>query len=157
MESITEEMGLHKGWYEEARQMTVEKLPEFIRKLTQDYDHDYGTICHAIAAAAVGAAWAVEHSPVGGITGFQASCITWELIRHWGGIEGPARLVQYENMLFPQYGHNFTAISAETWKWLQEQAAKKIAESDHAHPAVIAHWKRIAAGEVPFGLAVEAA
>ena len=75
-QQITEEMGIHKEWMKRARDMTMADLPEFLRELTEDYDHDYGTICHAIAAAAVAAAWSVERTPQGGITGFQAGAIT---------------------------------------------------------------------------------
>jgi len=82
-EVINEKMGVHKEWYVEARGMTLDQLPKFVQRLTKDYQHDCGTICHAIAAAAVGAAWSVERGPQGGITGFQASCIMWEFITHW--------------------------------------------------------------------------
>ena len=94
----------HRGEYEEARAQTVATLPEFVRKLTEDYSHDYGTICHAIAAAALAAAHAVDHSPAGGITGFQSGCIMWEFIQEWQHLRGkPLRLTNYEDMLFPQY------------------------------------------------------
>ena len=42
MESITEEMGLQNGWYEEAKAMTPDKLTEFIDKMMNNYNHDYG-------------------------------------------------------------------------------------------------------------------
>jgi len=71
---IREEDGIQKEWYEEARKMTVEQLPMFLKKLVEDYQHDYGTICHAVAAGALSAAHAVNHSPTGGITGFQPLC-----------------------------------------------------------------------------------
>lgn len=158
VEKITEEQNVHQAWYEEAKKVTVEALPEFVRKLTQDYGHDYGTICHAIAAAAVAAAHAVEHSPVGGITGFQGGAVMWEFIRHWQGIDGPTRLMQYDDMLFPQMEHKFRAISAETWEHLQKKAKENLSgDRAFAHPDVVAHWKSIAKGKVPFGFAVEAA
>lgn len=156
-EAITEEQGIHKAWYDEAKAMTAEKFPEFFRKLTEDFDHDYGTICHAIAAAAVGVANAVNRSPAGGITGFQVGAVMWEFIRVWQGIDGPVRLVQYDDLLFPQMAHKFTAISAETWKHIQDKARENLRGSNEfAHPDVIAHWKSIAAGQVPFGLTIEA-
>lgn len=68
-ESITEDDGIHNGWYEEAKQHTTKTLPVFIQHLTEDYRHDYGTICHAVAAAALAAAHAVDHAPCGGVTG----------------------------------------------------------------------------------------
>jgi hypothetical protein len=155
-QAITEEMGVHKEWYAEARAMTPERLPAFIEKLTSAYQHDYGTICHAASAAAIAAAWAVDKSPQGGITGFQAGAIMWGFISHWMSYEGkPMRLVNYDDMLYPQNGHKFDrVISKETHSYLAEQAKKRLAESDHAHPNVVAHWESIAAGSVPFGYVV---
>lgn len=154
---ITEEQKIHDQWYVEAKKMTAEKLPEFIRKLTEDYGHDYGTICHAVAAAGIAAMWAVERSPMGGITGFQASCVIWSVIEKWGSFgEGPKRIVTYENMLYPQYDHKFEkTISAETWKWIQAQAEKKLEETSMMHDEVRAHLESIVAGQIPFGYTVK--
>lgn len=155
---IKEEDGLHAKWYEEAKKMTVDALPAFVQKLTTEYGHDYGTICHAVAAAGVAAMYAVNNSPAGGITGFQAGCITWEILRHWSHIEGPARILNYREMLFPQYERTFCAISTETWKYLRDEAAKALAEKDEApHPNVRAHMECIVAGNIPFGYRVESA
>lgn len=82
-QQITEEMKIQNEWYKEAKKQTVETLPEFVRHLTEDYSHDYGTICHAVAAAGIAAMYAVDNSPTGGITGFQAGCIMWKVIREW--------------------------------------------------------------------------
>ncbi|SOY79970.1 hypothetical protein CBM2599_A120535 [Cupriavidus taiwanensis] len=156
--AIKEEDGLQQQWYEEAKKMTVEGLPAFIQKLTTEYVHDYGTICYAVAAAGIAAMHAVNKSDQGGITGFQAGCITWELLRHWSHIEAPARITEFRNMLFPQYEHKFCAISSETWEILQEEAKKSLAEKgDGIHPNVRAHMESIVAGTVPFGYRVEAA
>jgi hypothetical protein len=152
---ITEEDKVHEKWYEEARDMTPDKLPEFIRKLTEDYSHDYGTICHAVAAAAIGAAWSVDHSPAGGITGFQAGCIMWSFIQKWMSKDGPMRLVDYSNMLYPQYNHAFEKkINKDTWEWLQKEAKKNLKASPQAHENVVEHWQSIADGYVPFGYVV---
>lgn len=48
-EPINETDGIHEQWMPVAQEMTMEGLPEFLRHLTEDYHHDYGTICHAIA------------------------------------------------------------------------------------------------------------
>jgi len=155
MKAITEKMGYQKRWYKAARKMTVKQLPRFIRHLTQDYDHDYGTICHAVAAASIAAARAVDHSEQGGITGFQASCIMWEFIQRWMSYEDqPLSLLQYNNMLYPQYKEKFTCITTHTWKWLQEQSAKNLKDKIEAHPDVIKHWESIVSGKIPFGLGV---
>jgi hypothetical protein len=154
--AISEEMGIHKEWMVEAKEMTVEKLPEFVRKLTEDYRHDYGTICHAIAAAAVAAAWAVERSPTGGISGFQAGCVMWEIIRGWGafgGPDSPLRIQNLDDLLYPQYRDKFTSISKEVWLRLKAKAAENL-EGPHGTDNVRAHWQSIVDGRVPFGFSV---
>jgi hypothetical protein len=143
------------GWYAEAERVTLATLPTFVQGLTKAYRHDYGTICHAIAAAAVAAAHAVDHAPEGGITGFQAGAVMWEFVRHWDHATGPMRLVKYENLLYPQYAEHFAlTISTSTWEWLQEEARKKLAASGKASSDVSAHWQSIVDGRVPFGLIV---
>lgn len=159
MKTITEEDKVHLEWYETARMQemnSVDRLAKFVTSLLTEYQHDYGTICHAIAAAGLAAMRVVDRDEKqGGITGFQAQCITWELLKHWARIDGPARIVQFDDMLFPQHADRFTQISASTWKRLQQNAREKVANGVNAHPDVIAHWKTIAAGSVPFGYTVE--
>ena len=156
-----DELALRKEWMAEARAMTAENLPAFINKLST-FDHDYGTICRAIAAAAIGAAWAVERGPQGGITGFQAGCIMWDLITGWDdGLDGkPLRLVNYEHMLFPQYQSEFDrTISKGTWEFLQSEARKKLDSGEDAsimHQSVKEHLQSIVDGVVPFGFTVAA-
>ena len=154
--TITEKDKVHEEWYERAKKMTVEGLPEFVRELTEDYGHDYGTICHACAAAALAALYAVVHSPSGGITGFQAGAVEWEFIKRWGAIgnpKNPMQLIDMGDLLYPQYESKFGSITADTWKWLQGEATKKLAGPDGVD-RVRAHWQLIAAGNSPFGLAV---
>lgn len=76
VKTITEEDKVHENWYKEAKDMDMQKLPQFVNGLLEDYEHDYGTICHALSAAAVATMWAMNRDErQGGITGFQASCI----------------------------------------------------------------------------------
>lgn len=154
---ISESDKIQDLWYREAEAMTLADLPAFMRKLSQDYSHDYGTICHAMSAAALAAVYAIEHSPVGGITGFQSSFVMWGFITHWQHLEGkPVKLVKYEDMLYPQYKEKFSSISKETWEWLQAEASKKLEEAEgFVHPHVIEHWQSIKDGIVPFGFEVE--
>lgn len=154
-DTVTEESGEHKKWYAEAMAMTAERLPEFIRRLTQDYCHDYGTICHAIAAAACAAARAVEHSPSGGITGFQGSAVMWEFCRNWMQWDDtPRRLLDFRNLLYPQYETDFRTISQSIWTWTRAEAERNLSERGGT-PEVRAHWQKIADGCVPFGFVVE--
>lgn len=156
-QQITEAMGIHKEWMAAAKDMNLSELPEFLRHLTEDYQHDYGTVCHAIAAAAIAAAWAVDNSPQGGITGFQAGAVQWEMIRGWGvwDADHPLKMLDMSDMLYPQYRHKYTTISKKTWEWLQDEARKNLRDVEYAHPDVVAHWKRIVRGHVPFCYEVE--
>lgn len=144
---------LRDEWYARAKAQTLETLPAFLKELAE-YKHDYNTICYACAAGALAGCWAVERSPSGGITGFQAGAIMWEFMGAWNNIDAPAWLLRGENLLYPQYADKFGSISAETFAWAKEQATKKLADDVGAHPAVIAHWKSIAANIVPFGLSI---
>lgn len=153
---IQEEDGAHKAWYKEAREVrTPKELARFTERMRSAYRHDYGTICHAVAASAVAAAWCVDRGPTGGITGFQAGAIFWEFARAWKHVEGPARLLEYDNMIYPQYAEQFDKIiSANTWEHLQKKAAEHLAAETHAHPDIAAHWRGIVEGKVPFGYRV---
>lgn len=135
--------------------MTLDKLPEFINHLLNDYTHDYGTICHAIAAGAVATAWAMNNDPHGGITGFQAGAVMWEFVRNWMHEDGPMKLVRYDTMLYPQYeDHYDKVISKSTFDYLQEKARENL-ERGEAHPSVMAHWQSIVDGNVPFGYSIK--
>jgi hypothetical protein len=153
-QSITEEMNIHKEWYEEAEKQDITTLQSFIQHLINDYHHDYGTICHAITAAAIASAKTVNRSGQGGITGFQASCIMWEFITRWMRFESPMKLLDYDHMLYPQYANDFHSMSKDTWRWIQDEAKKRLTDSDYANETVKAHWQTIMNGIVPFGYEV---
>lgn len=140
--------------WSEAGAQTPETLTAFMAKLHTDYQHDYGTVCQAVAMAAVGAAWAYDRGPGGGITVFQSGAVMWEFIRHWSGRKGAMRLVSYDDMLYPQYDHKFAKVlDPSTWAYLQNAAAEKLARR-HGAPEVRAHWQSIVDGVVPFGYRV---
>lgn len=159
--TINEEDGLHKEWYKEAKEQTLETLPEFIKKLTENYEHDYGTICHAITSAAIGTAWAINDSSQGGITGFQAGAIMWEFIKHWNHEYNKLglKLIDYDNILFPQYEYRFkNEISKKHWKKIQNEALNRIKQTTESgskvHKDVMDHWKSIADGNLPFNFVI---
>jgi hypothetical protein len=153
---ITEETGEHEAWYQEAEKQTLATSPEFLSRLANNYSHDYGTICHAIAASGLAAMYAMNESPQGGITGFQGSCVMWEFIRRWGAYKSPLRLVDYGNMLYPQYEDKFQkTIPESAWEYLQKEAANNLEKKTDASQDVINHWKSILEGVVPFGYVIE--
>jgi hypothetical protein len=156
MIKITENDNVHLQWYEDAKKQTLETLPEFIRHLIKDYKHDYGTICHAIASASIATALAIDHSPQGGISGFQGGAVMWEFIRNWDHSlkDKPLRLINYETMLYPQFEQNYDKnISKSTWEWLQEKAMNLLNEN-RGVDVVKEHWQSIVDGKVPFGYTV---
>lgn len=161
MEKINEEQHLEKQWFEEAHNQTIETLPNFIEHIMNDYQHDYGTICHALSACALAAVWAANKHEQGGITGFQAGFVLWDFIRGWMYSDNRTALgiVDYDKMLYPQYEDKFDkVISKETFKGIQKAAQEnldRINNGEEAHPDVIKHWKSIVSGNVPFGYKIK--
>ena len=161
MEKISEEQHLEKIWFEEAREQTIETLPKFINHVMNDYGHDYGTICHAIAACSLAAASAANKHEQGYITGFQASFVMWDFIKEWmySGNQSGLRIVDYDDMLYPQYENKFDkVISKGTFEAIQKVAQERldqVKQGREVHPDVIKHWKSIVAGNVPFGYKIK--
>lgn len=156
---IREEDHIHDAWYKRAAEIrSIQELVPFLSELAHEYNHDYGTVCHALAAGAVATCWALNReSPSGGITGFQAGAVMWEFIRAWNGLKGPAQLTRYQDMLYPQYERRFKkVIHKGTWEWLRDRAAEELSQASRsAADTVVAHWKSIVDGVVPFGYTVE--
>lgn len=150
-----DELQLRDKWMAQAKTMTADKLPDFIKELSE-HKHDYGTICRAIAAAGVAAMHSVDRQS-GGITGFQAGCVIWDVIDGWPVWgNGPKRMLEYEHLLYPQYEEQFTSISPDTWNWVQEKAKTNLKEMPPgASGKVLNHWQDIANGKVPFGFTVK--
>ena len=154
--AITERDNMEKEWYEEAHEQTTKTLPDFINHVMNDYQHDYGTVCKAIAACAIATAWAANREPQGGITGFQAGAVMWEFVRAWSFSSNRTslRIIDYDNMLYPQYEHKFEKTIPESTFKLIQKAAKESLEKDELHPKVRAHMESIVNGVVPFGYTI---
>lgn len=152
MIDLKDEVLLRAEWYTEAREQTLATLPAFLQKLSE-LPHTYGSICMAITAAGVGAMCAVNNSPNGGITGAQAGYIFWELRKAWLYEDGPAKLISYKELLYPQYRDEFDrVVASDTAAWLRAEAKKLLKESsEYAHGSVLAHWRKMAEGWLPFG------
>jgi hypothetical protein len=132
-ESSDEFKKIKKQWYDRAHKATIETLPALLMELTEKYRHDYGTICHAVSVAAIASAWAVCHSPQGGITGFQAGCIMWDFIREWNYSSNETGLciIDYDNFIYPQYADQYDkTMSLDTWNAIQEKAKKELSKAD---------------------------
>lgn len=142
---------LIETWWKEAeRCRSIDDATHFAHRLVEDYRHDYGTICHAVAAAGVAMANAVGIPA--GITGFQAGFIGWMLHKRWQqwGDE-PRRIVDFSHLLYPQYDDQWASISPETETWLVGEAKKLIGENvgQPMSSAVLDRWQMVARGELP--------
>ena len=163
MEKINEEQHLEKIWFKEAREQTIETLPQFINHIMNDYEHDYGTICHALSACALAAAWAANNHEQGGITEFQAGFVMWDFIKNWMYDDNRTglKIVDYDKILYPQYKNEFDkVISKSVFENLQKVAQENLEEvkqGREVHPDVIKHWESIVAGNVPFGYKIKEA
>ena len=145
-----------KEWYKEADNVrTMEDFISLFTELSKDIDHDYGSVVDAMSAITIAAAWLFNRSEVGGLTGFQASCVPLQFAKHWLRIEGPFHIQKYSDMLYPQNTRGFLALSRDTWKWLQDKADENLRTTKNAHPDVMEHWKSIVDGTVPFGYTLE--
>lgn len=152
------ELEYRKEIYAKAEQVkTVEDLTALLSEI-ENKNQDYGTIVYACMAAMKGAFNVVNRGKQGGITGFQAGCLGWECVHDFMMIKAPCRIVDYNNLLYPQYEGKFQkVISQETWNDIQEKARQNLSEwKDEAQvsPRVIEHWKKIKSGIVPFGFRV---
>ena len=160
---IIEEDGEHDIWYKEVEEISYEKLPAFIDHLVKDYEHDYGTIVHALAAGAIATIKAMNRTEAGSITGFQAGCVMWQFICKFMYPDNKLglKLLNYDELLYPQYAEKFRReISKSTFEKIQQEARQKLVElADNTengkphmcHPSVYAHWQSIVKGQVPFG------
>lgn len=156
-EESNEFRDIQKEWYEQAAKVkNLEELIQFVDHILGDYYHDYGTMVRAISAMIQATAWMGANSL--GITGFQAGCVMWDFIHHWMYSDNKAglKLLNYDNMLYPQYKHIFEkTISKDVWEELQKEASRKLETNDYAHERVIEHWRSIVNGIVPFGYEVK--
>lgn len=135
---------------------TFDELISFLQRVKDTCNTGYGTAPRAIAQAALATAWYLSSDF--GITGFQASFVMWDFVLDWlyCSNECGLKMVNYDDMLYPQYAYKFEkTISKDTFEALQKTAKKNLEEHNGAHPAVIAHWKSIVDGNVPFGYVVK--
>lgn len=128
---------------------SIDELTDIICDLTER-KHDYGTCVYAMSIAAT-AAFNYMASTLG-VTGFQASCADMDILRRTRGYEHGFQVINYENLLYPQYEDQFGLSRAKLLadpgvRKIVRAAAKKLLKdrSADAHKDVLAHWKQLAA------------
>lgn len=126
---------------------TIEELAAFVDSMVGG-QHDYGTCVYAMSLSAV-AAFNFVASRLG-VTGFQASCADMDILARTRGWKW-GRVLDYENLLYPQYcDSDHFPSAAELIEQNKDELAKrarvKLKESSgNAHPNVLAHWNYLSA------------
>lgn len=163
--TATTEQGFREQAYEIAKSVnTTDELAEFV-KFISNVPLDYGTAVYAQCAAMLAAQHVINQGEQGGITGFQAGFIGWEMVKKFMSVgDCGLSLVDWENMLYPQYEERFEkTMSRKIFEGLQEKAKERLAKSNDdesingysIHPEVRKHMESIVNGVVPFGYVVK--
>lgn len=124
---------------------------EVIRK----FSSDYGSGPRAVAAfiTKVANLFCREMS----FTGFQAGFIPLDFLllftfpKNKCGI----KVLDYDNLLYPQLLEKFTTISKETWDSVVKQARINLKEKPYAADEVRRYWDYIARGKIPDGIRIK--
>lgn len=135
---------------------TFDDLVQFLKYVRNTGNCGYGEAPRSMAQASLAVAWYLADEF--GITGFQAGAVMWDFITGWEYTHNKTslKIVDYDNMLYPQYQYKFEkTITPRIWSSIQDAAKKNLEESPYAHPDVIAHWQSIVDGNVPFGYVVK--
>lgn len=135
---------------------SFDELVKFLEDVKDNYNIGYGETPRAMAQAILATGWYFAREF--GITGFQSGFVMWDFVEDWcyPGNKCGLRIVNYDDMLYPQYVHKFDkVISKSTFDALQKAAKQNLQDVDYAHPDVKQHWESIAAGNTPFGYRVK--
>ncbi len=130
---------------------TPEDFAALIHEMEQD-EFDYGRIAYACCAAAFAGFNVMNRTKNGGITGFQAGCMMWEMVHKFGMFsDGPLRIQDFDNLRYPQYDHKWTVrISQEDANTLMERAKEMVGKSpEFTADRVLQRNRDIAAGRFP--------
>ena len=135
---------------------TKDDLDKLLNEVAKDKTLDYGKAVYGISACMIAVLNYINRQAYG-ITGFQASCIGWEMVRKLlTDSKVGIVLLDFENMLYPQYEERFSkTIDKEMWEELQKIAKRNLRKHIGACQEVIDHWKAIAKGTIPFGYELE--
>ena len=138
-----------------ADKLTIDEIVSYMNEL-ETVGKGYENSIKATGLAAVAAAWIMCKKL--GLTGFQASCVNFEFLKEWfySSNKSGIGIIDYDNMLYPQYKYKFEkTISEDMWNSIRQAAIDNIKEVEETHSPVSKrvynHWKKIAEGKVPFG------
>ena len=158
----------HNTWYQQAREQTLDTLPEFINELANHVQTNNST--HAIAAACIGTAWAMNASNGYRIPHIVIANVARIFNRLLAYRESKCgiKTIDYDYMLYPYYNDVFTTIPEDTWRAIQTEAQRLLDTTNHEtwtdddgathippDQEIFDHWQSIVDGRVPFGFRVK--
>ena len=138
--------------YEKAKNVKTKKdLDELLSEVIESKDLCYGKIVYAICGCMKATMNYINNSEIGGITGFQAGFIGWEMIKEYTVVSSNTalKLINYDDMLFPQKKELFDkVIEKDIWaksrgvgiKCYQELIDKHFIIEFSSNVIVIKHW-----------------
>ena len=120
-----------------------DELVNFIREMSKEA-HTYGKCVYVMSQIATAAFYYASH--VVGSTGLQASFADLDIIRRTRGMEHGFRIIDYRNLLYPQYQNSiagFWQLVDENIDNLSKAASELLESGEKAHPNVLEHWRHL--------------
>ena len=140
------------SWYKRANEIKPETFGDFVNELLHGYDLDYGAKIHAASACTIAMFYACDD--IFGFSSYQYSTSVMQVLYklNYRINKTGIRVLDYDDMLYPQYEDKFRSIRQKTWKLIRKRADELIAKNKSmAGPSVLNHWTSISLGVVPFG------
>lgn len=147
--------GRHEGFktIDELCSWMEERMEELDR---MDPEEAYNAAVKTFRDILVATLDTLDRQPQGGITGFMHEWIVkmFMVKELYPDSRCGVRVLDLDDMLYPQNREMFMTVDSETWATLQGMALEKSRMHPGAHPDVMAHWQSIVDGKVPFGMVV---
>jgi len=131
-------------WIEKGQNTKIGNFQEFLNDMIENIPVSYGNVVYSTAIASSTIAHILSSHY--GITGFQAGCVQWEWIRQWGifSSEVGLRMLNYQDMCYPQHESSFTTISKDTFERMQTFCQDRIEKSNQdyeTYKETLSEWK----------------
>lgn len=126
----------------------IQSCIDAVNSLEEDDEDGYCKCVYAMSMASVATFNHVADAL--GVTGFQAACADFDILRRTRNIKAPFGLYTLDDLLYPQRDviqRVQDVIDSDTTKeWLKEEAKKRIEETkgEEICPDVMEHWLKLA-------------
>lgn len=129
---------------------TIEEFEKLLIDVKAD-SRDYGAIVEACSVM-MNASFNLLNP---GISGFQAGCLMWMMIKKYGmyGDDSMLSIRDFREIIYPQMGYKFRSIPKDFWQQAQDLAKKQLIDFKGSE-SVKKHMETVANGQIPFGLIV---